>query len=68
MAVSVGQKRGRETDELADDNAPKKKVRGGCAVTVLVTCGCLGARDVLQQLTGIYTLEVRLQCDHSETR
>jgi hypothetical protein len=26
----VGQKRGRETDELAEDNAPKKKVGTAC--------------------------------------
>jgi hypothetical protein len=45
MAVSVGQKRGRETDELADDNAPKKKVRGGCAVLVSIWSASVGAQD-----------------------
>jgi hypothetical protein len=42
MAVSVGQKRGRETDELADDNAPKKKVRVQFFSALVSICGCPG--------------------------
>lgn len=37
MAVTVGQKRGREADELAEDNAPKKKVRLGLPATQWIT-------------------------------
>jgi len=37
LAVAVGQKRGRETDELAEDTAPKKKVRLGLPATQWIT-------------------------------
>eukprot|EP00775_Hariotina_reticulata_P012187 gene12187-12324_t len=37
LTVAVGQKRGRETDELAEDNAPKKKVRLGLPATQWIT-------------------------------
>lgn len=37
LAVTVGQKRGRETDELAEDTAPKKKVRLGLPATQWIT-------------------------------
>lgn len=37
LTVAVGQKRGRETDELAEDTAPKKKVRLGLPATQWIT-------------------------------
>lgn len=37
MTVAVGQKRGREADELAEDTTPKKKVRLGLPATQWIT-------------------------------